>query len=57
MEHMRFKIERVRYDDGEKAPWWKILIYKNGLPFGESPEYSSFFYTLKLWVLATLKLI
>ena len=36
---MRYKIKRVRYDDGTKSPWWTIVIYKNGQPFDERKWY------------------
>lgn len=52
---MKYRIKRVRYDDGTKSPWWKIVIYKNGKPYDESTaQYSSFFDVLKLWVKATI---
>lgn len=51
---MKYKIKRVYYPDGEKSNWWKIVIYKNGLPFDESPQYSSLWYTIKQWFLATI---
>ena len=54
---MKYRIKRVYYPDGDKAPWWKIMIYKNGLPYGESAQYSSLFYTIKLWFLATIRYI
>lgn len=34
---MRFKIERVRYSDGGKSPWWRLVAYKHGFRYGESP--------------------
>lgn len=52
---MKYKIKRVRYPDGSKSPYWKIVIYKNGRPFDESEQqYSSLLYTIKLWLLATI---
>lgn len=51
---MKYKIERVKYPDGSKSPWWRIVMYKHGQIYGESEQYSSFFYTLKLWFEATL---
>lgn len=52
---MKYKIKRVRYNDGTKSPWWKIVIYKNGKPFDESQtQYSSFFTVFKIWLKATL---
>lgn len=51
---MKYKIERVKYDDGTISPWWRIAMYKNGQRCGESTQYSSFLYTLKLWLKATL---
>ena len=50
---MKYKIERVRYGDGTKSPYWRIAIYKDGICYDESPQYSSFIYTLKLWFKAT----
>lgn len=50
---MKYKIEKVKYDDGSYSPWWRIAIYKNGMRYDESPQYSSFLYTLKLWLKAT----
>jgi hypothetical protein len=51
---MKYRIERVKYPDGSKSPWWRIAIYKNGQRYGESEQYSSFFYTFWLWLKATL---
>lgn len=52
---MKYKIKRVRYDDGSKSPWWTIVIYKNGRPFDElETQYSSFWTVFKLWLIATL---
>lgn len=52
---MKYKIKRVRYDDGSKSPWWTIVIYKNGRPFDElETQYSSFWEVFKLWLIATL---
>jgi len=53
---MKYRIKRVKYEDGTKSPWWTIVIYKNGLPFDESPvQYSSFWSVFKIW-LATILL-
>lgn len=52
---MRFKIKRVRYSDGEKSPWWKIEIYKDGRLYDESDQqWSSLLYTIKVWFIATI---
>ena len=52
---MRYKIKRVRYDDGTKSPWWTIVIYENGRPFDElQTQYSSFWTIFKIWLKATL---
>lgn len=53
---MKYKIRRVYYKDGEKSPWWKIVIYKNGRPYDEfETQWSSFLYTVWIWFLATIK--
>ena len=51
---MKYRIERVKYPDGSKSPWWRIAIYKNRMRWAESSQYSSFFYTFWLWLKATL---
>ena len=51
---MKYRIERVKYNDGTNSPWWRIAIYKNGMRYDESEQYSSFLYTLKLWIKAML---
>ena len=51
---MKYRIERVKYNDGSNSPWWRIAIYKNGMRYDESEQYSSFLYTLKLWIKAML---
>ena len=52
---MTYKIQRVRYDDGTKAPWWKILIYKNGKLFDEYPQqYSSLYDAIKFWFIVSI---
>lgn len=55
---MKYKIKRVYYSDGEKSPWWTIIIYKDGKPFDESAiQYSSWWTVFKLWLTATLRII
>lgn len=52
---MKYKIKRVRYNDGTKSPWWTIIIYKDGKPFDESEtQYSSFWTIFKIWLKAIL---
>lgn len=51
---MKYRIKRVYYPDGEKSHWWKIMIYKNGIPFDESPQYSSLLYTIRQWILVNI---
>ena len=52
---MKYKINRVRYNDGTKSPWWTIVIYKNGKLFDElKTQYSSFWTVFKIWLKATL---
>ena len=52
---MKYRIKRVRYDDGTKSPWWKIVIYKYGKPYDESiAQYSSFLDVFRLWLKATI---
>ena len=52
---MMFKIKRARYSDGEKSPWWKIEIYKDGRLYDESDQqWSSLLYTIKVWFIATI---
>ena len=54
----RFKIKKVYNKDGQKSPFWTILIYRNGMLFDESiVQYSSFWTVLKLWLAATLRII
>jgi len=51
---MKYKLERVRYNDGTKSPFWMIGIYKNGVRFDESPQYSSFWYAFWEWMRVTI---
>lgn len=54
----RYKIRRVRYEDGTKSPWWTIDIYKNGRLFDESQiQYSSFWAVFKIWITTTISYI
>lgn len=47
---MKYRIERAKYKDGIKSPFWLIVIYKNGIRIGESYQYSSLLYTIKEWI-------
>jgi hypothetical protein len=48
---MKYRIKRVEYKDGTKSPWWTIVIYKNGMLFGESTiQYSSLWAVFKVWI-------
>lgn len=51
---MRYRIERVRYKDGDKSPFWEITVYKNGIAFDESPQYSSLWFTIMEWLRVTI---
>lgn len=51
---MRFKIERVRYSDGGKSPWWRLVAYKHGFRYGESPQFSSLFYVMRMYIKLTI---
>lgn len=54
----RYKIRRVRNEDGTKSPWWTIDIYKNGSLFDESQtQYSSFWVVFKIWIMTTISYI
>ena len=54
----RYKIRRVRNEDGTKSPWWTIDIYKNGRLFDESQtQYSSFWVVFKIWIMTTISYI
>ena len=52
---MKYRIKRVKYNDGTKSPWWTIMVYKNGKPVGESAtQYSSLWTIFKIWLKAIL---
>lgn len=52
---LMYNIKKARYSDGTKSPWWTIVIYRNGKPFGElETQYSSFWIIFKIWLKAIL---
>jgi hypothetical protein len=48
---MKYRIEKAKYKDGAKSPWWTIVAYQNGKPVCEGDvQYSSFWTIFKIWL-------